>query len=752
MVPPRRVSELTRRDWLKCAGAGTAMGATTAIAQPAEAFSLLRKQQAPAAEAKTPSYCEMCFWNCGLVAHVRNNRVLYLEGHPDYPTAQGRLCGRGMAGAAFLRDEDRLKYPMLRVGKRGEGRFERVGWKLAYEAVAQAFASIRAKYGPEALALFYHGTGGPLWRSMMVAYGTPNFAGPSYAQCKGPRNVGYKLTFGEKLSSPEPLDFDHTRAMVLFGSHLGENAHNSQVQEFVRARARGAKLVVLDPRFSTVASKADLWLPLKPGTDTAIILSWLHLMVKSGAYHREFVSSQCTGFDALARHVAAFSPRWAAERSGVEEGKILAAFEILRRNMPRVIVHPGRHVTWYGEADTQRARAQAILTALLGAWWSPGGIYRPAPAPTLTDFPGPNYPDSKPHVDAAARRFPFAQEVTTNGIRDATLTGKPYPIKGWLVHGTNLIQSMPNVAETVAAIEQLDFLAVSDVQPTEITRYADVLLPEDLYLERYDDLKVGGGLNPYIGLRQPVVQSPHDTRPAWRMAKELSALLGVGDFFAYDDFEQYLEARLAGTGTTLAELKQRGIYFPASDHSPYLPASEEHHWHTPSGKVELYSQQLADAGFEPLPVFSEPAGETQQGRLRLLYGRSPLHSFGRTQNNPILADLASENFLWIHPKTAARDGIEDGAWVEAVTASGQSSGRMKAKVTERIDPACVYMTHGFGHRTPGLRRADRRGGSDSDLIEDYVVDPISGATGMRTQFVRVRCGKPGAEESACATG
>lgn len=701
----------------------------------------MRPEAAPHADRVVPSFCELCFWNCGLFAHTLRDRVLYLTGHPDYPTAQGKLCGRGMAGAAFLRDEDRLKYPMIRRGKRGEGKFERVGWELAYQTIAEKLNAIKDRHGPQSLALFYHGSGGSFFRTLFAALGSPNFAGPSYAQCKGPREVGYKLTFGDKLGSPEPLDFEHTRCMVLFGSHLGENAHNSQVQEFVRARARGAHLVVLDPRLSTVASKADVWLPVRPGSDTAVILAWIHLLIERRAYDEAFVERHCTGFEELARQVATLTPRWAAEQAGVREADLVRAFELMAEARPATLVHPGRHTTWYGEADTQRARAQAILTALLGAWWAPGGIYRPAPAPTLKDFPAPDFPAFPPSVDAS--RFPFAQEVTTNGIRSATLSGKPYPVKAWFVYATNLIQSMPNVKETLDAIERLDLLVVSDVQPTEITQHADVLLPEDLYLERYDDLKVGGGLKPYIGLRQPVVESPHDTRPAWRMAKELAQKLGVGDYFAFRDFEEYLGARLEGSGTDLPTLKKTGIFFPPNQLEPYLAPGAEHAWHTPSGKVELFSAQLAKHGFSPLPTY-EPAREAPAPNLlRLLYGRSPLHTFGRTQNNPILSDIAPENALWIHPVPASARGIQDGSEVVVTTPNGNQTGPMVARVSERVHPATVYMVHGFGHHARGLSRAFGRGGSDSDLIANYVVDPISGSTGMRTEFVDVRPAREG---------
>jgi thiosulfate reductase / polysulfide reductase chain A len=727
----RRIS---RRGFLEATASG---GAVAAALRPvsAEAFSVAPTPDALAPDREVATFCELCFWNCGVVARARKNRVLALRGHPGYPSSQGKLCGRGNAGAGSVVDGDRLKYPMARVGSRGQGKFERIGWKEAYQRIARGFAAIKSKHGAQALALFYHGSGGPMLRAMMVAYGTPNYAGPAYAQCKGARNVGYKLTFGEKLPSPEPLDFERTRCMVLFGSHLGENAHNSQVQEFVRARARGAKLVVLDPRLSTAAQRADVWLPVRPGADLAVILGWIHLLVAEGAYDQAFVRTHCVGFDELRQHVASFTPAWAAEQAGVPEADIRQAYQLIRASSPAVLVHPGRHVSWYGEADTQRARGQAILTALLGAWWAPGGIYRPE-SPSLADYPGPDYPDLPKDVDQAAGRFPFAQEVTTNGIREATRTGKPYPIKGWLVHGTNLIQSMPNVRETIEAIRQLDLLVVCDILPTEITQWADVLLPEDTYLERYDDLLAGSGKEPFVGLRQPVVQSPFDTRPAWRIAKELGQELGVGDYFGFASFEEYLEARLAGSGTTLAELKQKGVQ-PLPRKTPlYFERGQAFEFHTPSKKVELYSQEMKAAGFDPLPTY-RPQAAPERGTFRLLYGRSPLHTFGRTQNNPILSDLEPVNGLWLHPDSAAALGIADGQLVEVRNRWGDGSGPLPAKLTQRIPQDAVYMVHGFGHRSPGLSRAFGRGGDDTAVIADYAVDPISGSTGMRTEMVTI---------------
>jgi thiosulfate reductase/polysulfide reductase chain A len=727
---------IARRSFLKVAAASAAGGAALALPARAGAFGLTPSTDGLPPEREVPTFCELCFWNCGVVARVRKNRVLALRGHPAYPNANGKLCGRGQAGAASVVDGDRLKHPMIRVGERGEGKFRRVGWPEAYRAIADGFARIKQQHGPEALALFYHGTGGPMLRTMMVAYGSPNYAGPSYAQCKGARNVGYHLTFGEKLASPEPLDLDETRCAVLFGSHLGENAHNSQMQELVRARARGASLVVLDPRFSTVAAKADVWLPVRPGTDLAVILAWLHLLVAERTYDARFVAERTVGFEELARHVAPFTPEWAAAEAGVSADALVRAYRLMVEAMPAVVIHPGRHTSWYGEADIHRARGQAILTALLGAWWRPGGIYRTEKV-AVADFPTPDFPDLPPNVDRRAGRFPFAHEVTTNGIRDATRTGAPHPIKGWFVHGTNLIQAMPNVAETVEAIRKLDLLVVCDVLPTEITQWADVLLPEDTYLERWDDLALGSTKTPYIGLRQPVVESPYDTRPAWRIAKELGTELGVGEFFGFSTFEEYLSTRLASTGVTLDELKTKGIHVPPRKTPLYLAAGEPFDFHTPSGKVELYSRQLADEGFDPLPVYAPPAAPPE-GRFRLLYGRSPLHTFGRTQNNPILSDLEARNRRWMSPGSARGLGLEPGTPVLVANARGDETGPLPLHVTERMPDGAVYLVHGFGHRSPGLSRAHGMGGSDSDVIATYAVDPIGGTTGMRIEHVSVR--------------
>ena len=217
---------------------------------------------------------------------------------------------------------------------------------------------------------------------------------------------------------------------------------------------------------------------------------------------------------------------------------------------PATLVHPGRHATWYGD-DAQRSRAIALLNALLGSWGRKGGFYTPV-SMDIPGYPYPAYPVSeKGKVDNPGYKYPFAHETITTGIREATISGQPYPIKGWLVYATNLMHALPNEAETIKAIQALDLLVVVDVIPSEIAGWADVVLPEAVYLERYDDLNVEWFREPFVALRQPVVTAPDGQKPNWWIAKRLAEKLGLGAYFPWTDIEDYFRARLDRAGYQL---------------------------------------------------------------------------------------------------------------------------------------------------------------------------------------------------------
>ncbi|MEX0601876.1 MAG: molybdopterin-dependent oxidoreductase, partial [Bacteroidota bacterium] len=448
------------------------------------------------------------------MATVRDGRLWKIEGNPEDPLSRGRLCPRGTGGVGAHFDPDRLRAPLMRKRNRGEEEWVEVTWDEAFGFIADKMQSIKKEYGPEAIALFSHGIGGNFLKHTLRAYGTPNIAAPSFAQCRGPRDVGFQLTFGEDVGSPERTDIRNARCLVLLGSHLGENMHNTQVQEFAEAVGNGASIIVVDPRFSVAAGKAKFYLPIRPGTDMALLLAWMNVIVTEGLYDRDYVERYGFGFAQFSASLAQSTPEWAYPETGIEPAVIRETAREMARYKPATLVHPGRRVTWYGN-DTQRSRAVALLNALLGSWGRKGGFYAPA-VMDVPSYPTPAYPESRRgKVDNPNRRYPFAEEGITNGIREATLTGKPYPVKGWFVYATNLLQALPNERETIEAIQNLDLLVVVDVVPSEIAGWADVVLPESVYLERHDDLNVEWFREPFIALRQPVVEAPHDQKPNW---------------------------------------------------------------------------------------------------------------------------------------------------------------------------------------------------------------------------------------------
>ncbi len=461
---------------------------------------------APAGSVRTvPTYCEMCFWRCSGIAYVRDGKLWKFEGNPRDPQSRGRLCPRGTGAVGSHYDSDRLRKPLIRRGERGKEEWTAVTWDEAIAHIADKMGKIKAEHGPEAVAAITHGMGQRFFQHVLKSWGAINFAGPSYAQCRGPRDVGFQLTFGAGVGSPEPTDIANTDCLVLIGTHLGENMHNTQVQEFAQAVERRIPIIVVDPRFSVAASKAKYWLPIKAGTDLALLLAWMQVLVSEGRYDRTFVEKYGHGFDKFAAEIQGYTPEWAAAETGIDAHLIRTTAREFASHRPATIIHPGRRANWNGD-DTQRGRAVALLSALLGNWGRKGGLYLSA-GMKIAPYPLPKYPKSdKPKADGSdGAQYPFADEGITTSIRDATLTAKPYPIKGWFVYSSNILYALPNTVETLKAIDNLDLLVVIDTIPSEIAGYADVVLPESMFLERYDELLVGWGRTGWTSLRQPVV-------------------------------------------------------------------------------------------------------------------------------------------------------------------------------------------------------------------------------------------------------
>jgi thiosulfate reductase/polysulfide reductase chain A len=458
----------------------------------------------------------------------------------------------------------------------------------------------------------------------------------------------------------------------------------------------------------------------------------MNVIVKEKLYDVDYVKKYGFGFEQFESSISSFTPEWAYTETGIAVELIKSTARVMAINKPATLIHPGRHVTWYGD-DAQRSRAIALLNALLGSWGRKGGFFFPS-SYSIPAYPYPEYPESKREkVDNPDNKYPFAIEEITTGIREATITSKPYPIKGWFVYATNLLHALPNEEETIKAIQNLDLMVVVDVIPSEIAGWADVVLPESVYLERYDDLHASSFKETFVGIRQPVIEAPADQKPNWWIAKKLAGKLGLGHYYPWNHIEEYLDYRLKAAGLSLDQLKKEGII--RGEKQPlYIEDGIEPEFATPSGKIEFYSLQLAEAGFDPVPKYTRP-DEPPAGYFRLLFGRSPVHSFSRTQSNRILMDMMNENEVWVNNDIANRYGLSNGKYVKLKNQDGVVSNKIKVKVTERIRTDCVYMVHGFGHNSKMLKGAYGKGASDAQLITKYKTDPIMGGTGMNVNYV-----------------
>ncbi|MFN8208248.1 MAG: molybdopterin-dependent oxidoreductase [Bacteroidales bacterium] len=740
----------SRRQFIRISslGAGALLAGGGAYKLISEFSSSAEEGKVAVDLTRTPTYCEVCFWKCaGWVYKTPEGRIWKIIGNDDDQHCNGRFCPRGTGGIGMYYDEDRLRTPLIRVEERGKQVFREASWDEALGHIAEKMKEIAAKNGPESMALFTHGSGSSYYTNLFKAFGSANIAEPSYAQCRGPRDEAFVATFGEEVYSPEITDIRDTRCLVLIGSHIGENMHNGQIQEMSDAIDKGATIITVDPRYSTAASKSKFWLPIKPSTDIALLLSWIHEIIYNEWYDRKYVEQYCSGFDELKNHVKDFTAEWAYGITTINPTMIRDTAKAMADASPAVIVHPGRHVTWYGD-DTQRIRAVAILNALLGSWGRRGGFYRPAKA-SVPSYPVPEYPvAAKTWQDAFPGRYPMASLTVSNALVDASIPdNKPgFLIKGWIVNGSNLINTIPNQANTLKAIENLDLLVAIDTMPMEITGWADVVLPECTYLERYDNLRSGPHRKPSVALRMPAAEPMHNTKPGYWIARELSKKLGLEAWFPMEKQEDLLDWQLKKLGSSLEEMKRIGVKVFEREADDLYAAEGEAPWFpTDSGKIELYSTYLEGAGFDPLPNYVAHE-EPPEGFYRLIYGRAPMHTFSRTANNPNLTDLMDENTVWVNPKVAKEWGLvnEQAVWLK--NQDGIVSGfPIKVRITERIRWDSVYMVHGFGHAQKQMKRCYGKGASDTQLISRVLVDPIMGGTGMRGNFITFITDKTEAE-------
>lgn len=714
---------LSRRDFLKLGSVGLGAIALGEFVPPLVAQAARESGRLDAnGNGYIPSVCEMCVWRCGVLAKVKDGRVVKLEGNPDHPHSKGKLCPRGQAGLMTTYDPDRVLSPLVRVGKRGEGQFRKATWEEALDIVAQNMLDIKSKYGPQGMVFSStHNLSQVQFENLLQAYGSPNY-GTQRSLCFNAMIVSNLMTFGME----EPgRDYSQLKYIILTGRNLAEAISNSETGDLIHAIDRGAKAIYLDPRFTKTAAKAE-WLPIRPGTDLAFHLALLNVIITEGLYNTSFVNQYTQGFTELAGSVLQFTPEWAAGLTEIPSDTIRRIAHEFAAAAPYALAHNGWRTSNFINSF-QTERAIAILNALVGNWGTTlfpagsedGGLGKP---------PQPAYPRvSALRLDGVPWKYPFVplKIGVFQQIRDSILSEDPYAAHGWFISRQNPVLSLPDRQKTLQAFAKMDFVITVDILLNDTAWFSDVVLPEASYLERYDPLSVVGDK---AFVRQPVIEPQGEAKSALWIYKELGNRLGISDFFQYKDEEDYLAQQLAPLGVSVAEVRQKGY--------AELPAgnSDIFKWGTPSGKIELRSDSLANAGFAGVPAWEEPP-TPKADQFYLLTGKGARQTQFATQNNGLLHKYEEEPGLWMNAQTAAARGLKSGELVQVTSEAGTIY--VKLIATQAIRPDCVYMQPGYGHLSLGLKTAYGLGASDSDLHVTYT-DPISGGQALSQTFVTVK--------------
>jgi len=640
---------------------------------------------------------------CAVKVHLTGGIVTEIEGDPDGPFNQGSLCAKGLAGLQMLYHPERIKYPLKRVGNRGEGKWERISWDEALDTIAGRIKRIRDDLGPLAVAVGC-GTGRPIIFNVerfMNIWGTPNRLGYPH-NCWTPHLALSKTDFGGIVR----YDFDDSRCIATWGSNVTHtHSEGSSGKHFADGIKGGAKLICMDPFLTPMASKADIWLQLRPGTDCAMALAWINVIITEKLYDREFVDKWTAGFDKLAEHVAQFTPEWASEITWVAADKIRQAARLYATTKPACLligVAPE-----FGTNTTNTMNSLFILPTITGNIDVLGGNV----------FWEPTLP--RTHIASVVARDRIPQEVWENSVaRDhkllsigiptaghygwrAILTDEPYPVKAVLFHGANPLAGHENPEGLVyQALQKLDFISVMDHFMTPTAEMADIVLPASTWMEQ-DDIFGRGGHTMYA--------SPKVIEPLWESRDDADVfrdiLKRVGLDWGFDSVPDMLDYILKPLGITWKQFKEKGWITAQQRWSKHeqglLRPDGKPGFNTPSGKIDLHSSALEQLGLDPLPVHKEPPESpvnnpelAKDYPLVLTTGiRSPVYFHSQYRQLPWLREIHPEPVVRINTDTAEELGIEDGDWVYIESPRGRC--KQKASLTLGIDPRVVLAEHSW---------------------------------------------------------
>lgn len=719
---------ISRRTFIKWTGAASTAAAVAGRPPVLRALTE-EKKAASAGERSAFSVCDMCMNKCGLIARVENDVITKLDPNPKFLKSRGMLCARGNAGINRVYDPDRLKYPLLRKGKRGEGNWQRISWDRAYEILSERLGEIAEKYtrcgvlftpGSDMQSTFVH------W--FAEVFGSYNIT-THESNCLISRNRAFLDTYGEVPFA----DVLNTNYLIMSGSNRFEALVTPDSIDLMTAKRRGCKLVVLDPRYTKTAALADEWFPIKPGTDMAFFLAITHVVLNDGLYDTDYASRELFGLEQLKKHVQQYTPEWAEKECEIPARDIRRIATELAKAAPEAIVYPGRRSSDYVNS-TQIRRSMAIVNALLGNWDRPGGLT--AARQVGLGKPELEYPpfyDDNPwdRVEADSAPIMFSEEGSFKHMRDAIIRQEPYPVKGWFIYKFNPMQSGANRSRTLEMMDKLDFIACVDIAMSDTAWYSDLVLPSSSYLERQDPASglQGSSACACVVTRDPVIKPLFESKPVFEILKETAKRLELAKFFDFT-VEEYRKQQLQSLPHAERALKEDGVYYnPSKLYGIY----EGKIYKTKSKKIELYNTRYEEMGVDPLPVYKSPR-QVPEDRFRVVIGRNAYFTHGSTSNYELLNELMPENTLWMHPGPARRLDIREGDLVEVSSNVGKVE--LKATFKHGIREDTVYMESGYGVLSPQLSKVYGKGACVVELIEDYA-DELTGNMAMHETIVQV---------------